>query len=104
MTTLDKEHRPVAVGLLREVYRRIEIGGAHYICWALEDIVGRSDPRRGCVKALKLLIHERLKNRVGPGVCLESWLLLRGFDTLANPDKVRETRLAWINSMIEEFS
>lgn len=75
---------------------RIESGDEEYICYALN---GTCASR----KAVRIIEH-----RLGGAETLGSWIIDHYLDMWAserNPwNKLRETRLAWLDSLIEEFS
>jgi hypothetical protein len=49
------------------------------------------------------MVHDRIENLLGgDGIYLYHWLWDRhGIEALANPEQLRETRLAWIDDMIK---
>ena len=81
---------------LRIARERISRDEEEYICYALPDTTEG--------KAVARIIGER----ISPTISLEGWLIHNGHATLCeldgNPERLRITRLAWIDSLIEELS
>ncbi len=45
-----------------------------------------------------------IENRLGPDhSTLENWLYWKGYKPYDNPNKVRDTRIAWLKSLVQEF-
>jgi len=84
------------VAALKVARKRIESGLRWYICTAL--------PKTDAGKAPECVVSDRLDGNH----TLEGWLYYGGHATWddidANPERMRITRLAWIDSLIEEFS
>lgn len=94
----------INVKILRLARELIASGAQEYICYALtKSALTSADDE--AVKHLKCVIWFRL----WPGVSLEDWLWrVHRIDVKranqSHREKIRITRLAWIDSLIEEFS
>ena len=97
------------VKVLKYARRLIASGQRRFICHALSDEVLNLEFEGGRYKAV-LDIKEVVRERLRPDDTLESWLMCQAkVDIQKVPAtlrllKLRETRLAWIDSLIEEFS
>jgi len=103
----------IAVNILRRVRTTIASKKETYICYALDRLAsnyGFKTDHKLCSSALVALIAERL----GDSASLEGWLIQNQHVPYSKPvsitgdkrlsERARITRLAWIDSLIEEFS
>lgn len=71
-----------------------------FLCYALADAGDYNDDYYLCV--------DLIAKRLGKHVYLEQWLTSKGYLTFMiraeSWNKVQATRVAWLNSLIEEFS
>lgn len=92
---MSQEH----VRILREARKLIKSHEHHHICFAVREAA------RGCVEGQEICAV--IKQRLGDVCILESWLARGGHASWGemndNPVRLRITRLAWIDSLIEEF-
>lgn len=78
--------------------KRIESGTYPNICSALTSV---ANPRRAAWDARRL-IHERMGGHSMDS--LEAWLHIQWGVPYPGPVKMKAYRLAWLDSLIEEFS
>lgn len=88
------------VELLTKARERISDGTNYGICGAVADI--------GCelgYYSQSEEVREHISKILGDYAFLDSWLFARGYPVLeaGNSQKLRETRLAWIDWLIEEW-
>jgi len=104
-------NKKLAVKLLRKTRVLIATHRTRYICFALRDVYmdcGPTRPVSECKQYLKSLIETRLEKTSS----LEAWLIenehvscsIKDLYVGENNSKMNITRLAWIDSLIEEFS
>ena len=111
MKYTPKQRRDIAYGL-REVLKMYKADkDRRFLCWVVEEALssGRIDRRT------HINIERIIEGRLGCHASLESWLLSEGHINHQQHDiayarngevflKCRTTRIAWLKSMIEEFS
>jgi alkyl sulfatase BDS1-like metallo-beta-lactamase superfamily hydrolase len=86
---------------------RIETCKSRWICYALETVALVDESKRATVEQLKGQILEQL----GESCSLEGWLVSQGLTTYREVnsdsqevrDKLTQTRLNWLDHMIEEL-
>jgi hypothetical protein len=81
--------------------RRMEPNANAFLCWAIEDGVGRNESRGSHLA--QQMIHERIK----PDLVVTDWLLDRiGYSAWADAtaEDFQEYRHRWLDAMIKEFS
>ena len=96
---------PELVKAFKDAKRRIAQGTAHYICHALVDAHHYGTIER----ATRVSASELIKDRLGGYYSLEMWLSHKHgikVDNFKSADRarIRATRVAWLNSLIKEFS
>lgn len=101
---------PILVGIFTLAKDRLARGDSNYICTAIEGIreSGHRTVPSASLKRAKLLIQYRL----GSCFTLTSWIRLHHpeldeavhADRCNNGPKMRATRIAWLDSLIQEFS
>lgn len=82
---------------LREARLRIEAGSKRYICLALDCVQDKAAAKRA---------QRRIWSLLHPEPTLERWLMCKGviLTNCALPlEKLRQTRLNWIDDMIKYF-
>ncbi len=82
---------------LREARSRIEDGNKRYICLALGCVSDKEAARRA---------QRRIWSLLHPEPTLERWLMSKGViltSTTLPIEKLRQTRLNWIDDMIKYF-
>lgn len=92
---MSQEH----VRILREARKLIESRKVPYICWAVEKAArGRAEGDE---------IRAVIAQRLSPNGTISCWLEVNGHaswdELLTQRTRLRTTRLAWIDSLIEEF-
>jgi hypothetical protein len=98
----------IKVKLLRRARELIESRDQKYICLAVGEAARKDKRQARCASQLQDLIMGRL-DYYGT---LGAWLVSRGYEVWSDDDdgrwssmeKLRRTRLAWIDSLIEEHS
>lgn len=114
MEELNLCQRIAMARLFEKALKYIENGERRYICHALEAVALSKQTHRDTYNRARALIRERLQGKPS----LESWLefeypllLTDAYKLQADSDryflvdtKYRETRVAWLKSLIEEFS
>lgn len=96
---------PELVKAFRAAKRRIAGNTDRYICHALQHAFNCHTIGFSAMDAARTLVNERLNNQH----TLEAWLYFEhdvAFDTTdaTYRAKIRTTRIAWLNSLIKEFS
>jgi hypothetical protein len=82
------------------IHRRKFTETSVYICFALNRTADNNPDLKKATQFIKKLIIKRL----GKSVTLAAWLAYKGYPAYQNPEKVQETRHAWLNGLIKEFS
>lgn len=85
----------------------IESKQESFICHAIfrvDDVIWCDPGRNKKLSAAATQCLGIIEGRLGPGHnSLEHWLYWKGYKSYDNPNKVRETRIAWLKSLVEEF-
>lgn len=95
---------PELVKAFKAAKRRIEQNSATYICFALEAAHDYGTIDWSVLDDARRLVEDRLL----PYTTLESWLHNKHHIPYASSSaylaKIKATRIAWLNSLIKEFS